>query len=197
MAQTPLSDADQKLIESLFREQVLCEAKLDTDLSYTLVVTDFESQHPKISVNVEMSPARTILVLSGGCALHHVTSDDQHEDRRGNVVHRIRTALLETTIQQIALVASAPSTDPRRSFIDTIDQLRSAQEFVREIFGKKRQVHNFICVEFPDGRTYTLQVSTPEFHAWYNKYEQVILGRQDEALEVEGEFDLIKSGLIR
>lgn len=176
-----LSVPDQRLIAALYAERVLHETRLDTDLSSTLIVTDFASQRPKISLDVVTQPAQIITTPSGGCALHDISSDVHHEERRSILLTQIRKAVLEKPIDQIALVASAPSLMPHRSLVDTIDQLRSAEEYVHQRFGKKRLVSNFICVKFPDGRTYPMQVNTPEFHAWYDRYEQEVLGRDDDA----------------
>lgn len=196
MARLQLSPDDQRLVEELFAKHVLQEARLDTDLSRTLIVTDFMNPSPHISLNVEVASARTMAVANGGCALHRITSDAKDDEQRDSVASRIRQTLHEKNVDQIALVVSVPSAGSHRSFVDTIDQLRSAQEFVNDTFGKKRQIHNFICVQFPDGREYTFQINTPEFSAWYNRYEQEVLGRDDRALEDDEEDVVERSGIL-
>ncbi|MCX6714853.1 MAG: hypothetical protein NTX72_03490 [Candidatus Uhrbacteria bacterium] len=183
MPVSPLSFGDQRLIELLYEARVLYEKKLEFDLSKTLVVTDLANPNPEISVNTQVEPAQILRVLHGGCALHTVTSNVNHEERRERIIERMKTLLFGSFIQTIALVAAAPSLDPPLSLVDTIDYLRSAEEYVCLMFGKKLQVYNFICVKFPDNRTYTLQINTPEFHAWYNDYERDVLGRDDRAVE--------------
>ncbi|OGL63955.1 hypothetical protein A3C09_00240 [Candidatus Uhrbacteria bacterium RIFCSPHIGHO2_02_FULL_47_44] len=188
MIRPQLSPEDQALIESLYAQRVLHEAKLDCDLSHTLVVTDLANLHPDISFHTQVPPAHIICVSTGGCSLHNITSDADHEECRAHTMILIRSALQMKPINEIALV-SAPSLNPGCSFVDTIDQLRSAEAFVRETFGKSRQIHNFICFQLSDDRKYTMQVNTPEFHAWYNKYERDVLGRDDRALEDDSEPD--------
>ena len=172
-----LSQHDQDLIRNLYAKNVLQEARLDYNLRRVLLVTDHTNSNPPISP--ETLPACVIKITLGGCALHNVTSDADQEERRTRALRKVRANLQEVMIDHIVLVTSVPS-EPNRSFVDAIDQLRSAEEVIREAFGRSRQIHSFICVRFPDGRAYTLYLNSPEFRAWYNEYEQTVLGRQDD-----------------
>ncbi len=178
-----LSTEDQRLVTSLFVAHVLQEAKIATNLSRTLVVTDFANPHPEISFDVVTPPAHVITIPAGGCTLHDITSDADHEERRGRIVRIMRSVLHEKQIEQIALVASVSAMNQNTPLLNLIDQLRSAEAFVQSEFGKKRDVHNFICLKFPDGnRAYTMRVNMKNFNAWYDRYEREVLGYDDRAL---------------
>lgn len=184
MTRLQLSSDDQRLVEELFAKRVLQEGAYSGNLSRTLVITDAECPNPKISVDVE-TPAAFVIANLGGALLLQPREDPLYHGAE-NAADGVRRQLrqLSREVDQAILVACAPSlaaSEANFSMVQIIDGLVQVK-YALGLAYRRLPTHAFLCVQFPDGRSYTFQIDPIKFRPWYNQYEQRVLGRQDGAL---------------
>lgn len=139
---------------------------------------------PRISLNLEIPPLVMIANIGGALLL----SDHAVENAYAFVGTQVGRLLTE--FETLALVVIAPSIYMLQydlSFVRVVDELQQIHREWQIGPAHHRSVKSFLAITFSDGREYTYQMNPIKFRAWYNEYEQRVIGRQDHDLDCEDE----------
>ncbi|MEK7451833.1 MAG: hypothetical protein AAB664_00690 [Patescibacteria group bacterium] len=180
-----LSQDDRKLVYDLYRLGILTESKLDS-LAQALVITDSQCPTPDIAIDTETKPSFTIVNLGGALLLADVSLYEGMEDAADFIRQQIQ--LLANECNQIVFVAYAPSLAIAESDFTVAEIVATLIQVQKRYIircGRKKafrnvRFHAFFCVDLPEKRSYCYGVNPEKFAPWYRKYEQEVLGRQDD-----------------